>query len=74
MIREAKKSKIENLIKNDVNLKEFIEGLENELEEKENFIRQLLFYEYILGENLKEYEQKINDQFNQIEIFRDINM
>jgi predicted nucleic acid-binding Zn-ribbon protein len=71
MIREAKKSKIENLIKNDVNLKEFIEGLENELEEKENFIRQLLFYEYIHGENIKEYEQKINDQFNQIAIFRD---
>ena len=71
MIREAKKSKIENLIKNDVNLKEFIEGLENELEEKENFIRQLLFYEYIHGENIQEYEQKINDQFNQIAIFGD---
>ncbi len=72
MIREAKKSKIENLIKNDVNLKEFIEGLENELEEKENFIRQLLFYEYIHGENIQEYEQKINDQFNQIAVFGDI--
>ena len=71
MIREAKKSKIENLIKNDVNLKEFIEGLENELDDKENFIRQLLFYEYIHGENIQEYEQKINDQFNQIAIFRD---
>ena len=71
MIREAKKSKIENLIKNDVNLKEFIEGLENELEEKENFIRQLLFYEYIHGENIQEYEQKINDQFNQIAVFGD---
>ena len=71
MIREAKKSKIENLIKNDVNLKEFIEGLENELDDKENFIRQLLFYEYIHGENIQEYEQKINDQFNQIAVFGD---
>ena len=71
MIRESKKSNIENLIKNDKCLKEFVEGLENELEEKENFIRQLLFDEYIHGENYMKYEQKINEQFNQVAISRD---
>ena len=71
-ISEARKLKLEHLLSSeDKNkedcLKKYITELEKDLEEKEAFVQELLLEEYIQGENYQTYQQKIEDQFTQID-------
>ena len=48
-------------------MKKYISKLEDDLEEKEAFIKELLFEEYIHQENCDKYQNKIEMQIKQIE-------
>ena len=66
-IKELRKLNYSINDNNQESMKKYISKLEDDLEEKEAFIKELLFEEYIHQENCDKYQNKIEMQIKQIE-------